>query len=77
MGTQFDALAHQGRYVRMADGSVEAVFYNGFTDTEMMGSTNGLGGVTALGVEHMSPSSRAACDRHRRLQAGADASGSL
>ena len=22
MGTQFDALAHQGRYVRMADGSV-------------------------------------------------------
>ena len=55
MGTQFDALAHQGRYVRMADGSVEAVFYNGFTDTELMGSANGLGGVAALGVEQMKP----------------------
>jgi kynurenine formamidase len=55
MGTQFDALSHQGRYVRMADGSVEGVFYNGFTDTEMMGRTNGLGGVAALGVEHMKP----------------------
>ena len=55
MGTQFDALSHQGRHVRMADGSVEAVFYNGFTETEMMGSTNGLGGVAALGVEQMKP----------------------
>jgi len=55
MGTQFDALSHQGRHVRMADGSVEAVFYNGFTDTEMMGRTNGLGGVAALGVEQMKP----------------------
>jgi len=55
MGTQFDALSHQGRYVRMADGSVEAVFYNGFTDTELMGRTNGLGGVAALGVEQMKP----------------------
>ncbi len=55
MGTQFDALAHQGRYVRMADGSVEGVFYNGFTDTELMGGTNGLGGVAALGVEQMKP----------------------
>ena len=55
MGTQFDALSHQGRHVRMADGSVEAVFYNGFTDTEMMGPTNGVGGVTALGVEQMKP----------------------
>ena len=41
MGTQFDALAHQGRYVRMADGSAEAVFYNGFMETQMMGPTNG------------------------------------
>jgi kynurenine formamidase len=55
MGTQFDALAHQGRWVRMADGSVEAVFYNGFTETEIMGSTNGVGGAAALGVEHMKP----------------------
>ena len=44
---QFDALSHQGRHVRMADGSVEAVFYNGVTETEMMGPTNGLGGVAA------------------------------
>jgi kynurenine formamidase len=55
MGTQFDALSHQGRHVRMADGSVEAVFYNGFTETEMMRGTNGLGGVAALGVEQMKP----------------------
>ena len=39
----------------MADGSVEAVFYNGFTDTELMGPTHGLGGVAALGVEQMKP----------------------
>ena len=55
MGTQFDALSHQGRHVRMTDGSVEAVFYNGFTDTELMGPTHGLGGVAALGVEQMKP----------------------
>jgi kynurenine formamidase len=55
MGTQFDALSHQGRHVRMADGSVEAVFYNGFTDTELMGPAHGLGGVAALGVERMKP----------------------
>jgi kynurenine formamidase len=55
MGTQFDALSHQGRHVRMADGSVEAVFYNGFTDTELMGPARGLGGVAALGVEQMKP----------------------
>ena len=39
----------------MADGSVEAVFYNGFMETEMMGPTNGVGGVAALGVEQMKP----------------------
>jgi kynurenine formamidase len=55
MGTQIDAFAHQGRYVRMADGSVEGVFYNGYTEQEMMGRTHGLGGVDALGVENLKP----------------------
>ena len=32
MGTQFDALSHQGQTVEMADGSFKSVFYNGFTE---------------------------------------------
>jgi hypothetical protein len=31
MGTQFDALGHQGHAVKMADGSLQFVYYNGFT----------------------------------------------
>ena len=55
MGTQFDALGHQGAYVRMADGSLETVFYNGFTVDEVLGPNRGRGGLAALGVEHMKP----------------------
>ncbi|MEE8236970.1 MAG: cyclase family protein [Gammaproteobacteria bacterium] len=55
MGTQFDALSHQGRTVEMADGSFESVFYNGFTEEELTGGNRGQGGVEALGVEHMKP----------------------
>ena len=55
MGTQFDALGHQGETVRMADGSLESVFYNGFTAEELTGANQGLGGLEALGVEHMKP----------------------
>jgi len=55
MGTQFDALGHQGRYVEMADGTKQAVFYNGFTEDELTGERRGLGGIEALGIEHMKP----------------------
>lgn len=55
MGTQFDALSHQGRAVEMADGSIELVFYNGFTEEELTGKNRGEGGVEALGVEQFKP----------------------
>jgi len=55
MGTQFDALAHQGQNVRMADGSYQTVFYNGFTAEDLFATNRGRGGVEALGVEHMKP----------------------
>lgn len=55
MGTQFDALAHQGRYVEMADGTRQAVFYNGFTEDELIGARLGLGGLEALGIDQMKP----------------------
>lgn len=55
MGTQFDGLAHQGRNVRMADGTWESVFYNGFTANELFGENRGRGGTEALGVEQMKP----------------------
>ena len=35
VGTQFDGLGHIGRELEMADGSIERVFYNGFTASEM------------------------------------------
>jgi len=55
MGTQFDALAHMGRNVEMADGSFETVFYNGFTERDLTAGNRGRGGVEALGVEQMKP----------------------
>ena len=55
MGTQFDALGHQGQTLRMADGSYESVFYNGFTEEELTGTNRGQGGLDALGIEHMRP----------------------
>ncbi len=55
MGTQFDALGHQGVAVRMGDGSLQSVFYNGITEEEMTGANQGLGGLEALGVEHVKP----------------------
>jgi len=51
VGTQFDGLAHAGREVDMADGSTEAVFYNGFTGSEM----DGRYGFAHLGVENVKP----------------------
>lgn len=55
MGTQFDAFGHQGRVVRMADGTLKNVYYNGFTQEELTGRNRGLGGLEALGVEHVKP----------------------
>ena len=55
MGTQWDALGHQGENIRMADGSFETVFYNGFTEGELTGKNRGSGGLEALGAEHAKP----------------------
>jgi kynurenine formamidase len=55
MGTQFDALGHQGTAVKMADGSVQWVFYNGFTENDLTGANGGAGGLRALGVEQAKP----------------------
>lgn len=55
MGTQFDGLAHQGLNLPMADGSLETVYYNGFTAPELFQENRGRGGVEALGVENMKP----------------------
>lgn len=55
MGTQFDALSHQGPTLQMADGSFASVFYNGFTEDDLTGGNRGQGGVEALGVEQMKP----------------------
>lgn len=55
MGTQWDALGHQGENVRMADGSFKTVFYNGFTEEELTGKNRGVNGLEALGAEHAKP----------------------
>ena len=55
MGTQFDALGHQGTVAQMADGSLKTVYYNGFTEEELTGRNGGAGGLEALGMEHVKP----------------------
>jgi kynurenine formamidase len=55
MGTQFDAFGHQGKVVRMADGTLKNVCYNGFTQEDLTGRNRGVGGLEALGVEHVKP----------------------
>jgi kynurenine formamidase len=55
MGTQFDAFGHQGRVLRMADGTLKNVYYNGFTQEDLTGRNRGQGGLEALGVEHVKP----------------------
>jgi kynurenine formamidase len=55
MGTQWDALGHMGAAVKMADGSLQYVYYNGFTEDELTGTNRGLGGLEALGVENVKP----------------------
>jgi len=55
MGTQYDAFGHQGKTVRMADGSLKNVYYNGFAQDDLTGKNRGVGGLEALGVEHVKP----------------------
>jgi kynurenine formamidase len=51
VGTQFDGLGHVGQEIEMQDGSVEHVFYNGFTAGEM----EEYEGLRKLGVEMVKP----------------------
>ena len=51
VGTQFDGPGHIGMKVTMADGSVEDVYYNGFTGDEMYSPY----GLQKLGVENVKP----------------------
>ena len=58
VGTQFDGLGHVGRRLRMADGTTQDVFYNGFTAAEMRGdilTEQGPYGLDKLGVEQVRP----------------------
>ncbi len=51
VGTQFDGLGHIGQEIEMEDGSMEYVFYNGFTASEM----DSYSGLKKLGIEHVKP----------------------
>jgi hypothetical protein len=51
VGTQFDGPGHIGMKVTMADGSLQDVYYNGFTGAEMYSPY----GLRALGVENVKP----------------------
>lgn len=51
VGTQFDGLAHVGARMTMADGSVQDVYYNGFTGEEIYGAD----GMRQLGIEKIKP----------------------
>jgi hypothetical protein len=51
VGTQFDGPGHIGMKVTMADGSVEDVYYNGFTGAEMYSPY----GLRKLGIENVKP----------------------
>jgi kynurenine formamidase len=55
MGTQYDGFGHQGRVLRMADGTLKNVYYNGFTQEDLTGRNRGISGLEALGVEHVKP----------------------
>ncbi len=51
VGTQFDGPGHVGMRVKMADGSEQDVYYNGFTGAEMYGPA----GLRKLGIENLKP----------------------
>ena len=51
VGTQFDGLGHIGQRMRMADGTIQDVFYNGVTREEIRDPY----GLKRLGIEHVKP----------------------
>ena len=51
VGTQFDGLAHIGTRMKMADGQVRDVYYNGFTGEEILAAS----GMRQLGIEKLKP----------------------
>ena len=51
VGTQFDGPGHIGMKVKMADGSTQDVYYNGFTGAEMYSAY----GLQKLGIENVKP----------------------
>ena len=51
VGTQFDGPGHIGMKLKMADGSEQDVYYNGFTGAEMYSPY----GLQKLGVENVKP----------------------
>ena len=71
MRAQCDAFGHQGRVVRMADGTLN-VYYNGFTQEDLTGRNRGQGGLEALGVENVKPIMTRHPDRYCRLQGHRD-----
>ena len=50
-GTQFDGLGHPGMRMKMADGTEQDVYYNGFTGQEVASSD----GLRKIGIEHVKP----------------------
>jgi kynurenine formamidase len=51
VGTQFDGPGHPGRQIKMADGHLADIFYNGVNGDEMKNPY----GLQKLGVEHVKP----------------------
>jgi kynurenine formamidase len=51
VGTQFDGLGHPGKVMKLGDGTITEVFYNGFTKKDMMDAY----GLKKLGIEQIKP----------------------
>lgn len=51
IGTQFDGPGHIGTRMQMGDGTVQDVYYNGFTGDEIAGAY----GLQKLGIENIKP----------------------
>jgi kynurenine formamidase len=51
MGTQFDGLGHAAMRMKMADGTEQDVYYNGFTGAEITDAH----GLKSIGIEHVKP----------------------
>lgn len=51
VGTQFDAPSHIGKRVEHADGTIQDIYYNGFTGDQLKSPY----GVEKLGIEHVKP----------------------